>query len=157
MEDYAAIQPLADLMDSLHRKNLPDRFRSHDGPPRSRRYIESMLADEDTFLGVAVHDGRLVGIINAGLTRTPDVPVKVRRLLVKIRGVVVDPGMRRRGVGSALMEEACNWAVSRGAVEVQLNVYDYNPDAIGFFRALGLVPLSHRLFRPLAGGPRDAS
>jgi ribosomal protein S18 acetylase RimI-like enzyme len=148
-EDYEAIQPLADQMDSLHRERLPDRFRKHDGPPRSREYIESLLRDENTFLAVAESGDGLVGIINTGLTRTPDVPVKVRRVFAKVRGVVVLPEMRRRRIGTALMRKMWDWASSRGAVEVQLNVYDYNPDAMEFFRALGFAPLSHRLYRPL--------
>ncbi|UCG41712.1 MAG: GNAT family N-acetyltransferase [candidate division WOR-3 bacterium] len=158
LEDYDAIQPLAEQMDFLHREHLPDRFRRPDGPPRSPEYIAALIAEEDTLLAVAewhsldpqaASDARLVGIVNAGLTQTPDVPVKVRRVFVKIRGIVVLPEMRRCGIGRALVREALHWGRERGAVEVQLSVYDYNQGAIGFFRALGFAPLSHRLYRPL--------
>jgi GNAT superfamily N-acetyltransferase len=59
------------------------------------------------------------------------------------------PETRRQGIGRALVTEVSSWARERGAVEVQLNVYDYNPGAMQFFRALGFAPLSHRLYRTL--------
>jgi ribosomal protein S18 acetylase RimI-like enzyme len=156
--DYDDIQPLAEQMDSLHREHLPDRFRRPDGRPRSRKYIAGLIADQDTLLAVAewntagalgVSEGRLVGIVNAGLTRTPDIPVKIRRVYAKVRGIVVLPETRRQGIGRALVTEVSSWARERGAVEVQLNVYDCNPGAMQFFRALGFAPLSHRLYRTL--------
>lgn len=172
LEDYEDIQPLAEQMDSMHREHLPERFRRQDGPPRSREYIAALIADQDTLLAVAecgtvrapeTSGRRLVGIINAGLTETPNIPVKVRRVFVKIRGIVVLPEMRRQGIGRALVNEVSRWARERGGVEVQLNVYDYNPDAMEFLRALGFAPLSHRLYlalepttravRPAPSGP----
>jgi ribosomal protein S18 acetylase RimI-like enzyme len=158
LEDCEDIQPVAEQMDSLHREHLPDRFRRPDGPPRSPEYIAKLIADEGTFLAVAESrtagplpgsNSRLVGIINAGLTETPNVPVKVRRVFVKIRGIVVLPEMQRQGIGRALVSEVSRWARERGAVEVQLSVYDYNQGAMEFFRALGFALLSHRLHRPL--------
>jgi len=158
LEDYAGIQPLAEHMDSLHRQHLPDRFRRQEGPPRSREYITALIADESTLLAVAesrpagrqaASNGRLLGVINAGLTQTPDIPVKVRRVFLRIRGIVVLPEVRRQGIGSALLQKVSDWAGRHGAVEVQLSVYDYNPGAMLFFRALGFAPLSHRLYRTL--------
>jgi len=150
-EDYDGIQPLAEQMDALHREHLPERFRKHDGPPRSREYVMSLIEDDETMLAVAESDGTLVGIINCGLSRTPDIPIKVRRLFVKVRGVVVDRAYRRRGIGRVLMERAADWAREHGASEVQLNLYAYNEDGAAFYRALGFSVLSSRLVRPVSG------
>ena len=158
LEDYDGIQPLAEHMDSLHRQHLPDRFLRQEGPPRSREYIAGLIADKSTFLAVAeslsvgrpaASNSQLLGVINAGLTQTPDIPVKVRRVFLKIRGIVVLPEVRRKGIGRALVQEASGWAGRHGAVEVQLSVYDYNPGAMEFFQGLGFAPLSHRLYRSL--------
>ncbi len=147
--DYDAVCVLAREMDRVHREGLPGRFREHDGPVRARDYVEGLIADPRTFLGVAELDGRLVGIINSGLSDTPDVPVKVRRTFLKVRGIVVDPAVRRRGIGRALLETATAWAREHSAVEVQLNVYDFNDVGRAFFARLGFSPLSRRLTRPV--------
>jgi len=149
MDDHPRICGLADLMDGLHRENLPDRYRKQAGPSRAADYVQSLIEDEETFLTVAELCGELVGLINAGLARTPDVPVKRRRVFLKIRGVVVGPDARRQGVGRSLVQAAQAWARGRGAEEAQLNVYDFNGAAAGFFASLGFTPLSHRLLRTL--------
>jgi GNAT superfamily N-acetyltransferase len=149
IEDHAAICELASIMDNLHLENLPDRFRAHDGPARTEEYIRNLIGNEDTYLAVAVRDGGLVAIINCGLARTPDIPIKVRRRYLKIRGLVVKPGMRRQGIGREMMSRAQKWARSRGADEVQLNVYRYNDGAEAFYARLGFEPLSRRMVRPL--------
>jgi hypothetical protein len=46
-----------------------------------------------------------------------------------------------------------DWAQGKGAQEIQLNVYEFNRPAAAFFAALGFLPLSRRLTRPL--GRRD--
>jgi hypothetical protein len=40
-------------------------------------------------------------------------------------------------------------ARTRGATELQANVYDFNQPAFAFFTRLGLASLSHRLVRQL--------
>lgn len=149
IEDLAAINELAEAMDSLHREHLPDRFRKPEGLNRSREYVESLIRDEDTFLCVAEAAGRVVGLINAGLGATPDIPVKRPRRFLRVRGVVVRPDRRRQGVATALFRAACDWAEHNGAVEVQLTVYDFNEVAAAFWASLGFTCLSRRLVRSL--------
>jgi ribosomal protein S18 acetylase RimI-like enzyme len=49
----------------------------------------------------------------------------------------VDPGYRRVGVGSALIDGIKAWASGRGMRELQLMVTSANPGAIRFYRRLG--------------------
>jgi len=66
-----------------------------------------------------------------------------------VRGLIVRPGLRRKGIATALVGKAMEWARENGATEAQANVYDFNRPAAAFFSSLGLAPLSHRLFRRL--------
>ena len=147
--DYDRICELAAQMDRMHREVLPDRFREPDGPNRARDYVASLIADPDTFLVVAAVRGTVSGLINCGLGRSPEVPVKRSRRFLKVRGLVVDEARRRQGVGGALLDAAMNWAKERGAEEVQLSVYEFNDAAAAFYRSRGFVPLDRRFVRSL--------
>jgi GNAT superfamily N-acetyltransferase len=145
--DYEAICEMAELMDQPQRAALPDRFRQPSGPTRLRDRTEKLMRDPDTFLAVAELDGRVVGVTNCGLLRMGDHPQKHPIASLLVRGLVVRPELRRKGIASALVEKATEWAREKGATEVQANVYDFNQPAAAFFASLGLAPLSHRLSR----------
>lgn len=147
--DYGRICELAAQMDRMHREALPDRFRLPDGPNRARDYVEGLIADPDSFLAVAEAQGTVIGLINCGLGRSPDLPVKRSRRFLKARGLVVDQGCRRQGVGSALLRAALDWAAGRGAEEAQLSVYEFNAPAAAFCRSYGFAPLNRRYVRAL--------
>jgi GNAT superfamily N-acetyltransferase len=147
--DYQAICELADLMDQPQREALPDRFRKPAGPVRLRERTEKLMRDPNTFLAVAEHGDRVVGVTNCGLLRMGDFPQKHRITSLLVRGIVVRPELRRQGIATALVEKAIEWARANGATEVQANVYDFNRPATAFFASLDLAPLSHRLFRRL--------
>jgi GNAT superfamily N-acetyltransferase len=147
--DYEAICELAEIMDAPQRGALPDRFRKPEGPVRLRNRTEALMRDRDTFLAVAEIDGRVVGVVNAGLEQMPDYPQKQPLTSVLVRGISVRADCRRQKVGTTLINAAIAWARSRGAVEAQANVYDFNQPAAAFFASLGLAPLSHRLVRRL--------
>jgi GNAT superfamily N-acetyltransferase len=147
--DFDAICELAEHLDAPHRAALPDRFQKPDGPIRRRDHTEKLMSDPDTFLAVAELDGRIVGIINSGIERTPDYPQKKPIRSVLVRGIVVLPDHRRGGIATALMSALQDWAQGKGAQEIQLNVYEFNKPAAAFFASLGFRPLSHRLTRPV--------
>jgi GNAT superfamily N-acetyltransferase len=153
-EDFEAICELADQMDRPHREHLPDRFQKPVGTARRRDRTDALMRDPDTFLAVAEFDGRVVGIVNAGLETMPDYPQKRPLRSVTVRGIVVRQELRRQKVGSALLSEVRKWARERGADEIQANVYDFNTAAHAFFSNAGLKPLSHRLVLPLATAGR---
>jgi L-amino acid N-acyltransferase YncA len=143
--DYEAICELADQMDELFRTHLPDRFRKPTGPVRLRDRTEKLMNDPDTLLAVAELDGKVAGIMNCGFYKMADFPQKKALRHVLVRGISVRAELRRRGIGSALVRRALEWAKEKEVHEVQANVYDFNRPAAAFFASLGLAPLSHRL------------
>jgi RimJ/RimL family protein N-acetyltransferase len=52
-------------------------------------------------------------------------------------GLMVAATARRRGVGSALIEEAVKWARGLGIVKLELTVFPHNAPAIALYRKLG--------------------
>jgi RimJ/RimL family protein N-acetyltransferase len=67
-------------------------------------------------------------------------------------GLMVAAGHRRRGIGSALMEEAFKWARASGITNVQLEVFPHNEPAIALYRKLGFEEEGRRRWRYRIGG-----
>lgn len=62
------------------------------------------------------------------------------------------PASRGHGVGKRLMGEAARWAVAQGITHLHLLVYEANTAAIGFYDALGGVPVSRDWLETADGG-----
>jgi RimJ/RimL family protein N-acetyltransferase len=67
-------------------------------------------------------------------------------------GLMVAAGLRRRGIGTALMEEAIKWARRAGVVKLELTVFPHNEPAIALYRKLGFRDEGLRSRRYLIGG-----
>ena len=100
-----------------------------DAPPRNHPETDiqrKLTVQRELFL-VAVQDGRLVGTAMAGYDGH--------------RGwvyyVVVDPGHRRRGIGTALMRAVEVGLASIGCPKLNLQVRASNPEVVAFYRKLG--------------------
>ncbi|MDY6783500.1 MAG: GNAT family N-acetyltransferase [Cyanobacteriota bacterium] len=61
----------------------------------------------------------------------------------------VAPEYRRRGIGSALMEQAQNWARARGDRQIGLQVFCNNEAALKLYRRLGYQTRSLLMVRKL--------
>lgn len=65
-----------------------------------------------------------------------------------LEDLFVLPEWRGRGVGRALLEYLARVAVERGCGRMEWSVLDWNESAIGFYRAVGAVPMNDwRIFR----------
>ncbi|MGM7667247.1 GNAT family N-acetyltransferase [Microbacterium sp. A93] len=58
-----------------------------------------------------------------------------------LEDLYVDPAVRGRGYGKALLLHLAGLAAERGYARVEWTVLDWNEPSIGFYRALGAVPL----------------
>jgi GNAT superfamily N-acetyltransferase len=110
------------------------------GAEEVRPRIEAISALPDEQLRVARLDGRAVGYVHFLLRRgISGVP------RVEIAQVVVDEGMRSRGIGQALLVLAEEWARERGVAKMKLASRATRPDAHRLYLKLGysIVKTSH--------------
>ncbi|MCL1463641.1 GNAT family N-acetyltransferase [Argonema galeatum] len=61
----------------------------------------------------------------------------------------VEPEHRRRGVGTALMRHAEDWAKARGDRQIGLQVFEVNKPAMNLYRNLGYQTQSLWMLKPL--------
>jgi ribosomal protein S18 acetylase RimI-like enzyme len=145
--DYDAVGAVYAEVERLHRDAAPHVFRAPDGPALNPEYFESMLADADAVWLVAEHHGEIWGFVTAQIVYAPDRPILVPRRYAEVDNLAVLRQHRRAGIGRALMERAHAWAAERGIHEVELNVYEFNQDAIAFYEELGYVTERRKMRR----------
>ena len=137
-------------MDALHHANAKDRIKSPDEARLSHKDFDRSLADESELVRVAEKDGIVVGYLRAKLQDSPDGRAHRARRTVQIHEIVTDLSARRLGIGKKLLVEASDWATYHNAVNLELGVYAFNEEAIGFYRSLGFADLTIRLSKPIS-------
>jgi len=131
-------------------RSLGDRFEMDAG------YPVVFLAHPDTGIVIAELDGRPVGLLAYSIR--PNLfhggPAGV------IEEFVVEAEVRRRGIGTSLLNHILAVFEQRGCVEVSLNTDLDNVRAQAVYRRAGLTEESLQLAlhaRPRSGGPRPLS
>ena len=102
-----------------------------DDPPRNdpRAMIARKLDRDRELFWVAIDDGDVVGAVVAGYDG-------VRGWLYHL---AVAPALRKRGIATALVEQAVESLRALGCVKVNLQVRRGNEGVLGFYEALGWV------------------
>lgn len=146
--DYNSMCELFDEIDALHRNNLPHIFQKPNGAVREKAYYSELITDENVVLLVAEAGKNLVGFIHAIAKNMPAVSVFVPRHYVVVDGIVVKSGFQNRGIGRIIQE----WAITKGATSIELNVYEFNETAIAFYENLGYQTFSRKMSKELQKG-----
>ncbi|MFT3769189.1 MAG: GNAT family N-acetyltransferase [Minicystis sp.] len=142
VDDLPAVVRLFSIPDEGNIKNeTPDPFAPH--------YVEAITAiadDPRNALLVAEIEGRVVGVFH--LTVIQYVAYRGGRV-AQIENVVVEPDLRGRGVGEAMMRWAIEEARRQGCVRVQLTTNKVRKRAHRFYERLGFVASHEGMKLPL--------
>jgi ribosomal protein S18 acetylase RimI-like enzyme len=127
------------------------RFRPAPSPQAEEAWEEFLRIDiwenKDWCVLVAEADGELVGQI-MGAVRDP-YPVFEPGRYGYVTDVVVDPAVRRSGVGRALFAALKMWFREKGVTHLQLQVAHKNVASQAFWRAMGCTDYMHTLWYDL--------
>jgi len=147
--DYKTLCELFDEIDALHSDNLPHIFQKPKGAAREQEYYLGLIADENIGLFVAEAGGKLVGFVHAIVKDSPAMPIFVPRRYAIVDGIVVRSEFQNQGTGKILMDKIQEWAIAKGAVSIELNVYEFNETAISFYERLGYQTFSRKMGKEL--------
>lgn len=127
--DYAAVRSLADAL-AAHIEEPP--------PPLTLdRYVAFYVREHaPVHLFVALLEDRVVGMIAWILTHE----LYSAQAGMYISDIAVDADARRKGVGSALMTKAKEWALDHGVTKLGWDVWKHNASAMQFYQRLGAAP-----------------
>jgi GNAT superfamily N-acetyltransferase len=132
-EDIPAALELFRVLDRLQAGWRVFEPRSDLAGEAERRYRQT-LDDASSVLFVADLRGRVAGIAHARLT----VPSSMSdERAAELSNVFVDPVVRTRGIGRALVERVARWARDQGVRRIVIKTYTQNEEALAFWEALG--------------------
>lgn len=109
-----------------------------DASDRARWTGEMIAPGSDRVVLVAVTQGEIVGVAKTRLHQDPEGSAPAGHYL---GGVVVAPGFRRRGVGSALTRARLEWIWSRASIAYYFT-NEHNTASIRMHETLGFGPVA---------------
>jgi aminoglycoside 6'-N-acetyltransferase len=140
---------------AIHHATIdPDRWqaRSIEDSTEARRYWHRQSPRSEGIVAVGP-DGKLVGMIELWLKR-PRGPAGARVPRVKVDlGIAVAPEWRGRGVGTALLAAAEDWARSQGAERMMLDLDVNNAGAQRLYERVGYQVESIAMDKPITPDP----
>ena len=70
---------------------------------------------------------------------------------IYLEDLFVEPSLRGKGIGKALLQHLATLAVERGCGRLEWAVLDWNEPSIEFYKSLGAVPMSDWIIYRLTG------
>ncbi len=151
--DYDRIRELFAEGDEMNLAAMPQLFRRADSSRRRRdEFFDLVLSDDKFTLLVAEVDANVVGFVQAHIEEMRRVPNLIPRQTLFVDILMVTATWRGNGVGTSLMERTYEWGREQQADDVELNVYEFNGEALAFYERLGYVTSSRRMWRDLPPG-----
>jgi RimJ/RimL family protein N-acetyltransferase len=103
-----------------------------------RRYLRAIRRYPNAAVFVADDDGLVVGRLSIARDQHP-----ASRHVADL-GLMVAMTHRRRGIGTALLHAAVEWAKGAGVRKLELHVFPYNTGAIKLYEQFGFVKEGYR-------------
>lgn len=155
LSEYPRLAAVLSETLAFHQEAVPQVFRVTDRPPPSREFVAGLLEDGSGALFIAEDDEQLVGFLTVRVGDSREIPYLVpgRRAVVDNLGIL--SAWRGLGLGHRLMEAAESWAVRKRATQLQLNVWEFNQGAIGFYESQGYTTFSRNMWKELSDSTAD--
>jgi len=147
--DSRLLSSLCVDVQTLHAQHHPDFFKMPQSDDFAVSFYDEMLADPSVVIYLAEGDGQALGFIFCKLFERPENPFAYANRFLQIEHISVRPEAQQRGAGTALMNRVEELAREIGVTKIQLNSWDFNIKAHGFFEKFGFEKTGHRFWRKL--------
>ena len=132
------INELRRQVNDLHVAGKPGVFK----PGLSQElqdYIYEIWDDPEKEIVVAELDGVICGFAVLNHFNKPENPFMFERDYLDIDEFGVDEAYRRQGVATTMIDFIRDHAVKKGFHRIELNMWEFNEDALAFYEAAGFT------------------
>ncbi|MCP4415030.1 MAG: GNAT family N-acetyltransferase [Chloroflexi bacterium] len=120
----------------FHAELVPEIIQIAD-PIMTQEWFDDVLNNPSKTLFVAEMGTGVVGVALVDLKTSIDDPIFRQRRYIHISEIAVAASHRGQGIGRLLMERIHQWGQAQGIAEIELQVWERNDQAIGFYKNLG--------------------
>ena len=143
-EDHPAITTIGFETQQIHAEAYPGIFR-HGVSGIPFEYFTRTVEGEDTTVFVAQVEQQVVGYVFLNVHDAPPYGYLMPRRVVEISDIAVLRAYNNKGIGHQLFAASVAWAKARGATDLELQVWEFNKNAIAFYERLGMAPINRTM------------
>jgi len=147
--DLSMICELSMQINRDHHIHLPHIFKLPENLDQDAPYWDRYLCDKSGVVFVAHETEVILGAICGRVFLNNSMPFLVERLRCNIGTVVVAKQNQRSGIGTSLMNAMENWAKTKGAETIDLDVMQFNAGAYELYKNLGYGVLSSKMAKEI--------
>lgn len=135
-DELDRINVLRKQVNDLHVEGKPDVFKPGFNE-ELQNYVYYIFKDPEQKIVVADKDGEICGFAILHHIYKPENPFMKVRDFLDIDEFCVDEKHRREGIATAMVEFIKNFAKEQGYHRLELNMWEFNQDALAFYEAAG--------------------
>ena len=135
-DELEKINVLRKQVNDLHVEGKPDVFKPGFNE-ELQNYVYYIFKDPEQKIVVADKDGEICGFAILHHIYKPENPFMKVRDFLDIDEFCVDEKHRREGIATAMVEFIKNFAKEQGYHRLELNMWEFNQDALAFYEAAG--------------------
>ena len=136
--ELGRVNELRAQVNALHVAGKPEVFKSG-FPQELQDYVNVIWNDPNKDIVVAELDGVVCGYAVINYVNRPENPYMFERRYLDIDEFGVDEAFRRRGAATAMIDFIRALAAEKGYSRVELNMWEFNEDALKFYEAVGFT------------------
>ena len=134
-EDYEQAEALFQKLHNLHVEAEPDLYKTLDCINKKKDF-KKLVKSKNKILLCAEENGRIIGVSNTKLCTSGMTDIK----MAFMDALYVEDDFRGKGIGKKLFFETEHIAKENGARRLDLTVWEFNKEAISFYKSLGMQP-----------------
>jgi len=132
------VNELRKQVNDLHVAGKPEIFKPG-FPKELADHIYTIWNDPDQRIVVNERNGAICGFALLHHIRRPETPFMFERDYLDVDEFCVDEACRRTGVATELIGFIRTYAKAEGFDRVELNMWEFNRDALAFYEAVGFT------------------
>lgn len=145
-DDYEPITKIACELHNLHVKGRPDVYLENSNPLSRQDFEEILNSSTQKLFVVEDYDTKkLIGYAVVQNVITKKISIMIKKKYVFIDDFCIMSIYRKRHIGKLLFESIVNYANRENASELQLVVWEFNKEAIGFYEKMGMKIRNRRM------------
>ena len=134
--ELVRVNELRKQVNDLHVEGKPEVFKAGFND-ELRDHVYDIWNDPEQEIVVADSDGVICGFAVLHHIVKPATPFMYERDFMDVDEFCVDKEYRRQGVASEIITFIRNYAKEKGVNRIELNMWEFNQDALAFYEAVG--------------------